>query len=67
MSRNKPEMPSSFSIHTAAERTGLSPHVIRAWERRYRAIEPERSAGKHRLYSEAEIQRLAMLSRAVAG
>ena len=65
MSRNKPEMPSSFSIHTAAERTGLSPHVIRAWERRYRAIEPERSAGKHRLYSEAEIQRLAMLSRAV--
>ena len=65
MSRNKLEMPSSFSIHTAAERTGLSPHVIRAWERRYRAIEPERSAGKHRLYSEAEIQRLAMLSRAV--
>jgi MerR family transcriptional regulator, light-induced transcriptional regulator len=58
-------MPSSFSIHAAAERTGLSPHVIRAWERRYRAIQPERSAGKHRLYSEAEIQRLAMLSRAV--
>jgi DNA-binding transcriptional MerR regulator/methylmalonyl-CoA mutase cobalamin-binding subunit len=56
---------SSFSIQTAAERTGLTPHVIRAWERRYRAIEPERSAGKHRLYSESEIERLAMLSGAV--
>ena len=58
-------MSSSFSIQAVAERTGLTPHVIRAWERRYRAIEPERSAGKHRLYSEAEIERLAMLNRAV--
>jgi DNA-binding transcriptional MerR regulator len=46
-------MAASFPIQTVAERTGLTPHVIRAWERRYRAIEPERSAGKHRLYSEA--------------
>lgn len=58
-------MASSYSIQAVAERTGLSPHVIRAWERRYRAIEPERSAGKHRLYSESEIERLAMLNRAV--
>ncbi|MEO7318622.1 MAG: MerR family transcriptional regulator [Chthoniobacteraceae bacterium] len=58
-------MASSFSIQAVAERTGLSPHVIRAWERRYRAIEPERSAGKHRLYSESEIERLAILNRAV--
>ena len=57
--------PASFSIQAAAERTGLSPHVIRAWERRYRAITPERSAGKHRLYSETEIERLALLHRAV--
>lgn len=58
-------MPPSFSIQAAAERSGLTPHVIRAWERRYRAIEPERSAGRHRLYSEAEIERLATLNRAV--
>ena len=58
-------MASSFSIQAAAERSGLTPHVIRAWERRYRAIEPERSPGKHRLYSESEIERLAMLNRAV--
>lgn len=58
-------MTGSFSIQTAAGRTGLTPHVIRAWERRYGAIKPQRSAGKHRLYSEAEIERLAMLDRAV--
>jgi DNA-binding transcriptional MerR regulator/methylmalonyl-CoA mutase cobalamin-binding subunit len=55
----------SYSIQAAAERTGLTPHVIRAWERRYKAIEPERSLGRHRLYSEDEIQRLSMLRRAV--
>lgn len=58
-------MTSSFSIQAVAERTGLTPHVIRAWERRYGAIEPERSAGKHRLYSESEIERLELLNRAV--
>lgn len=58
-------MGSTLSIQAAAERTGLTPHVIRAWERRYRAIEPERSAGRQRMYSEAEIERLAMLHRAV--
>ena len=60
-------MAASFSIQAVAERTGLTPHVIRAWERRYRAIEPERSAGKQRLYSEPEIERLLILSRAVRG
>ena len=58
---------STLSIQAASERTGLSPHVIRAWERRYRAIEPERSAGKHRLYSEGDIARLTLLDRAVRG
>ncbi|RYD36608.1 MAG: MerR family transcriptional regulator [Verrucomicrobiaceae bacterium] len=58
-------MTNSYSIQAAAERTGLTPHVIRAWERRYKAIEPERSVGRHRLYSEDEIQRLSMLRRAV--
>ena len=58
-------MAASFPIQAVAERTGLTPHVIRAWERRYRAIEPERSAGKHRLYSEEEIERIGMLHRAV--
>lgn len=50
-------------IAVVADRTGLSRHVIRAWERRYDAIEPDRSEGGHRLYSDAEIERLALLAR----
>lgn len=46
-----------------ASRTGLSPVLIRAWEQRYRAVEPSRSATKRRLYSEAEIERLALLKQ----
>lgn len=60
-----PTMEATASIHTAARRTGLSTHAIRAWERRYRAIEPMRTTGKHRLFSEADIRRLRLLSDAV--
>ena len=50
------------SIHTAATRTGLSTHTIRAWETRHQAIAPSRSSGRHRVYSEADIRRLGLLA-----
>lgn len=50
-------------IGVAAARTGLTPSVIRVWERRYGAVEPDRSDGGHRLYSDAEIERLDLLNR----
>ena len=46
-----------------ARRTGLSPHVIRVWERRYGAVQPQRSGTQRRLYSEAEIERLSLLAQ----
>ena len=46
-------------------RTGLSPAVIRSWERRHRAIAPSRSSGNRRLYSEGEVQRLQLLAEAL--
>lgn len=49
------------SIGVAETRTGLSAHTIRAWEKRYGAVEPERSEGGHRLYSDEEIRRLRLL------
>ncbi|WP_411887973.1 MerR family transcriptional regulator [Hydrocarboniphaga effusa] len=52
-------------INVAARRAGLTAHVIRAWERRYEAIVPERTAKGRRLYSEWEIQRLVLLRQAV--
>ncbi|MBK7999269.1 MAG: MerR family transcriptional regulator [Verrucomicrobia bacterium] len=49
------------SIRAVAKRTGLSPHVIRVWEKRYQAVEPTRTATNRRLYSDAEIERLSLL------
>jgi len=57
----------TVSIQTVSRRTGLSAHAIRAWERRYRAIEPARSPGRHRMYSEVEVERLKLLANAVRG
>jgi MerR family transcriptional regulator, light-induced transcriptional regulator len=51
-------------IAVAARRTGLSPHVIRVWERRYAAVVPSRTAGGVRLYSDADVRRLLLLRRA---
>lgn len=58
-------MASKVSIRVAAKRTGLTTHVIRAWQKRYNLLNPARSEGGHRLFSEADVQRLSLLARAV--
>ncbi|NJL24882.1 MAG: MerR family DNA-binding transcriptional regulator [Calothrix sp. SM1_5_4] len=40
-----------LSIGTVARITGLSEFTLRAWERRYRALEPRRTPSGRRLYS----------------
>ena len=51
-------------IRVVSERTGLSPDVLRAWEKRYRAVEPpRRDGGSQRLYSDADVERLRLLRR----
>ncbi len=52
-------------IRVVAERTGLSPTLLRAWERRYAVVEPERSDGGQRLYSDEQVDRLLLLRRSV--
>ena len=52
-----------FNIQTAAQLSGLSAHTIRAWEKRYQALTPERSESGRRLYSPEEVERLTLLSR----
>jgi MerR family transcriptional regulator, light-induced transcriptional regulator len=49
------------------QRTGLTPHVLRAWERRYGAVSPGRTEGGQRLYSDADVARLRLLKRATEG
>ncbi len=51
-------------VRLVSERTGLTPHVLRVWERRYGVVEPARSAGGQRLYSDADIERLRLLNLA---
>jgi DNA-binding transcriptional MerR regulator/methylmalonyl-CoA mutase cobalamin-binding subunit len=51
-------------IRVVALRTGLSPDVLRVWERRYGVVTPQRSQGGQRLYSDADIERLGLLHRA---
>ncbi len=51
-------------IKVVVRRTGLSPHVIRVWEKRYQAVEPMRTETNRRRYSDADIERLLLLQRA---
>ncbi|HEX8234851.1 MAG TPA: MerR family transcriptional regulator [Abditibacteriaceae bacterium] len=50
-----------YSMRVVARRTGLSPHVIRVWERRYGAVTPGRTPTGHRTYTDADIERLQLL------
>lgn len=52
------------SIGVVSRRTGLKPDVIRAWERRYGAIEPSRTTTNRRFYSDAQLDRLVLLREA---
>ena len=51
------------SIQIAAEKSGLTPDVIRVWERRYQAIAPIRTASNQRSYSADDIYRLVLLRK----
>jgi len=52
---------SLHAINAVVRRTGLSVHVIRIWEKRYGAVEPERTATNRRLYSDEQVERLLLL------
>ena len=50
-----------YPIQLAARLTGLTTHVIRIWEQRYRAVAPKRTPTNHRLYSQSDLERLSLL------
>lgn len=56
--------PNLAPIQAAAIRSGVHANTIRAWEQRHQAVAPQRSDTGRRLYSEADIKRLALLRRA---
>ncbi|NIE74061.1 MerR family transcriptional regulator [Pantoea sp. Ap-967] len=54
-------------IGELARRTGVNPVTLRAWERRYGLLKPQRTAKGHRLYPQDQVERvkaiLAWLAR----
>ena len=54
-----------YTIKQAAARSGLSVSTVRAWERRYGVVHPERTATGYRLYDEGAIDRLLAMRHLV--
>lgn len=52
-----------YSIQAAARISGISDACIRAWEKRYKSIVPERNKSNHRLYSDQDIERLTLFNK----
>lgn len=52
-----------YSIGEVAERCGINPVTLRAWQRRYGLLKPQRSEGGHRQFDETDIQRIEEIKR----
>ena len=52
-----------ITIGELARRSGLSPDLLRAWERRYGLLRPRRTASNRRLYSRADEARIRLMQR----
>ena len=59
------EAAQGYSIRVASRLTGVSSDTLRMWERRYGFPKPERNESQVRVYSEADIERLVLISRAL--
>lgn len=65
MSSPQPDLSARYRIGMVARLVGLTTHTVRMWERRYGAVEPTRSEGGGRLYSDQDVARLRKLQRLV--
>ena len=54
-------MENKFSINVMSTATGVMPHTIRTWEKRYQVFTPGRSEGGHRLYSETDLDKAKLI------
>jgi MerR family transcriptional regulator, light-induced transcriptional regulator len=56
----------ALRIGELSRRVGVSPELLRAWERRYGLLRPARSAGGLRLYSPADVERVVLMQQHLA-
>ena len=63
---SQPTSPSgqpSFRSGAVARMAGMPVATLRIWEQRYQAVRPITAASGHRLYSEADVERVTLLRR----
>ena len=54
-------MENKLSINVISTATGVMPHTIRTWEKRYQVFKPERSEGGQRLYNEDDFAKAKLI------
>ncbi|MEI2265230.1 MerR family transcriptional regulator [Erwinia sp. CGal63] len=52
-----------YSIGDVAERCRINPVTLRAWQRRYGLLKPQRTEGGHRQFDDEDIQRIEEIKR----
>ena len=55
----------ALRIGEFARRVGVSPELLRAWERRYELLQPIRTDGGFRLYTDGDAERVERMRRAL--
>jgi MerR family transcriptional regulator, light-induced transcriptional regulator len=55
----------ALRIGEFARRVGVTPELLRAWERRYGLLQPVRSDGGFRLYTDDDAERVSQMKRAL--
>ena len=58
-------MNTGYRIGAVAKLTGISTDTIRAWERRYGVVEPNRGENNNRYYSDVDVTKLLSVKRLV--
>lgn len=51
-----------FNLKAIVAETGVKPDTLRAWERRYGLPQPKRTNGRHRLYSQNDLELIKWLT-----
>lgn len=57
--------PAKYSIRVTSRLTSIELDTLRMWERRYGFPRPERTSGGSRVYSEADVEALRLIKRAL--
>ena len=50
-----------YNMKAVAQRTGIPAPTLRAWERRYGLLQPQRTGKGHRLYPPGQVERIRQI------